>query len=72
MDFCSKILNIDNCSEEAYRTMIYIYHQQGKKSLVARTYNKYKETLKKELEVIPSAKFQSFYDLILKGFEVRY
>jgi DNA-binding SARP family transcriptional activator len=63
---CKKILARDNCSEQAYRTLIRCYLAQGQRQLAIREYQGCVQALKKELNLDPSPETQALYEKIFQ------
>lgn len=61
---CQKILAKDKCHEEAHYRLMQCYQAQGQRPLAVRQYQLCAQALKAELNVVPSVKIQTFYDLM--------
>ncbi len=57
-----KLLQIDHLSEKAYEWLILISIKKGNLADAKRIYKKFKETLKKEMDLEPSPKLQALLD----------
>jgi DNA-binding SARP family transcriptional activator len=56
-----RILAQDNCWERAYRHLMQAYGRLGDHGQIARTYQRCRETLMRELEVDPAPETQALY-----------
>lgn len=66
IDVCGRIIGQDNCWERAYRHMMQAYDQLGDHGQVARTYQRCVETLKKEIDVLPSEVTTNLFNQLIK------
>jgi LuxR family transcriptional regulator, maltose regulon positive regulatory protein len=64
---CQQILSYDNCWERAYRYLMIAYNRLGDHGQVARAYKRCIETLRKELDVLPSAETGELYAQLTGG-----
>jgi ATP/maltotriose-dependent transcriptional regulator MalT/DNA-binding SARP family transcriptional activator len=65
IDLCQRILAQDNCWERAYRHLMMAYHYAGDRGQIARTYQRCKQALRDDLDVVPSPQTERLYqDLI--------
>jgi DNA-binding SARP family transcriptional activator len=53
MAFCQRILDLDNCHEEAHRQLMRCYQNQGQRHMAIRQYHLCAEILERELGVLP-------------------
>ncbi|MCL4516490.1 MAG: transcriptional regulator [Firmicutes bacterium] len=58
---CERILSRDNCWEEAYRLLMHCYHQQGRRHLALRAYERCAQRLEDEMGVAPTARTTELY-----------
>ena len=61
IDLSQRILARDNCWERAYRHLMQAYNALGDRGQLARTYQRCQQTLKDELDVLPSQETQDLY-----------
>ncbi|NTU55481.1 MAG: transcriptional regulator [Anaerolineales bacterium] len=61
IDISQRILARDNCWERAYRHLMQAYNALGDRGQLARTYQRCLQTLKDELDVLPSQETQDLY-----------
>jgi DNA-binding SARP family transcriptional activator len=64
---CRKVLNRDNCQEQVHRLLIQCYLAQGQRHMALRQYQTCVETLRKELEIEPTAATIALYKEISHG-----
>ncbi len=62
---CQKILTIDNCAEQAYRSLIHCYLAQGQRQLAVREYQTCVQALNEELNLSPSEETRALYAMIM-------
>nr|WP_246570043.1 BTAD domain-containing putative transcriptional regulator [Lentibacillus saliphilus] len=65
IDWCERILTIDQTWEEAYRLMMYSYYQNNNRPQAIKWFEKCSYVLQKELGVEPMAPTQDMYQLIM-------
>lgn len=58
---CSKQLLVDPCREDAHRSLMRCYIAQGQYHLAMRQYHRCVETLKEQLDVVPSPETAALY-----------
>ncbi len=58
---CERILSRDNCWEEACRLLMHCSHQQGRRHLALRAYERCVQHLKDEMGVAPTARTTELY-----------
>ena len=58
---CQKILSHDNCYETAHRRLMESYLAYGQRQLAIRQFHVCVETLRSELDIIPSEKIEALY-----------
>ncbi|HAX70896.1 MAG TPA: transcriptional regulator, partial [Anaerolineae bacterium] len=61
IDLGQRILAKDNCWERAYRHLMQAFNALGDRGQLARTYQRCQQTLKEELDVLPSQETQDLY-----------
>ncbi len=61
---CSKILQVDPCREDAHRRLMQCYTEQGQHYLALRQYHLCADSLRKELDTIPSPQLEQLYQEI--------
>lgn len=66
IDLSQRVLLRDNCSERAYRHMMTAYNGLGDRGQLARTYQRCLQTLKDELDVMPSQETQDLYKILIR------
>jgi DNA-binding SARP family transcriptional activator len=66
VDLCQRILERDNCREDAYCRLMRCYANQEQIPLAIRQYQVCVETLRTELEVEPSPVTQQIYERLLR------
>lgn len=64
MFYWQRMLEIDNCTEEAYHGLMRCYIRQGKRGLALRQYQRCQDVLQHELQVSPGVAIQNFYQRI--------
>ena len=62
---CKKMLQKDNCLEEAHRRLMYSYYKLGMRDKAIRQFKKCKKILKEELNVLPSRSTMDLYQQII-------
>jgi DNA-binding SARP family transcriptional activator len=67
---CQRILNMDNCSENAHRHLMRCYSRQGQQHLALRQYQVCVEVIRKELDVAPAPATIELYEQIHRGQQV--
>jgi PAS domain S-box-containing protein len=67
INYCHKILDIDNCREDAYRLLMCCYSRLGQKNKAVRWYETCTKTLNSELNSSPSDETTLFYARLKKG-----
>jgi PAS domain S-box-containing protein len=67
INYCHKILDIDNCREDAYRLLMCCYSRLGQKSKAVRWYENCLKTLNSELNNPPSDETNLLYARLKKG-----
>ncbi|MBV7274776.1 AAA family ATPase [Clostridiaceae bacterium UIB06] len=65
-NYCKKLFYVDDFNEQAYRSLMTIYMEEGKYGKAVYTYNVLKEKLKKDLGVSPDEKTEELYKEITK------
>ncbi len=66
IEWADRILDKDNCWEEAYRLKMICYGKLNNKAMVARVYQKCRAVLQAELGVAPSNKTVKLYEELLQ------
>ncbi|HNA88300.1 MAG TPA: BTAD domain-containing putative transcriptional regulator [Anaerolineales bacterium] len=66
IDLSQRILTKDNCWERAYRHLMQAYNALGDRGQLARTYQRCQQTLKTELDVLPSQETQDLYKNLIR------
>lgn len=66
VDLSQRILARDNCWERAYRHLMQAYNALGDRGQLARTYQRCQQTLKDELDVLPSQETQELYKKLIR------
>lgn len=66
---CRRILEMDNCQEEAHRNLMKCFWAQGQRHLAISQYHICVRNLQTELEISPSDQTQNLYRSILNGQE---
>lgn len=66
IDLSQRILARDNCWERAYRYLMQAYNALGDRGQLARTYQRCLQTLKDELDVLPSQETQDVYKNLIR------
>jgi DNA-binding SARP family transcriptional activator len=61
---CQKILVEDDCREDAHRRLMRCYFSQDQPYLAIRQYHLCRETLKNELDILPTSNTRDLYELI--------
>ncbi|KAA3637145.1 MAG: response regulator [Bacteroidetes bacterium] len=64
IQLCQKMLEKDDCLEEAHRLLMFSYEKLGMRDKAVKQYQKCRSVLRKELEVNPSRKTKDMYDQI--------
>jgi DNA-binding SARP family transcriptional activator len=64
---CQKILDTENCQEEAHRRLMRCYNRQGQRNLALRQYSMCVETLREVLDVLPVDETVTLYQRIRNG-----
>lgn len=64
IQLCQKMLEKDDCLEEAHRLLMFSYEKLGMRDKAVKQYQKCRSILRKELEVNPSRKTKDMYDKI--------
>jgi two-component SAPR family response regulator len=64
ISLCQKMLEKDDCLEEAHRLLMLSYEKLGMRDKAVKQYRKCKAVLRRELEVGPSQKTQDMYEMI--------
>lgn len=67
IDLCQRVLAKDKCWERAYRHLMIAYNQLGDRGQFARTYQHCLQTLKDELDVMPSQETQELYKKLIRS-----
>ncbi|HLI68932.1 MAG TPA: BTAD domain-containing putative transcriptional regulator [Ktedonobacteraceae bacterium] len=62
-----RMLQIDNCLEEAHFSLMQYYRLQGRRSLAIRQYRDCQEALRQELGIEPGSALQQLYQLLLSS-----
>ncbi|WP_100012533.1 BTAD domain-containing putative transcriptional regulator [Lentibacillus sediminis] len=70
IEWCEKILAVDNTWEEAYRLMMYSYYQNNNRPQAIRWYERCSRILNEELGVEPMEATQEMYELIIASGEL--
>jgi len=58
-------LMIDNCLEEAHYGLMRCYLRQGKRGLALRQYQRCRDTLQRELDILPGSTVQNLYQRLM-------
>jgi len=67
IEYCKKLINLNEFDEEAYRNLMKIFSKLGKYDKAEIVYNNLEKILKKELSVMPNEKTIALYmDVIMK------
>jgi len=61
----NKILDIDNCWEQAYFFKMKAYQQMKNRSMAIKTYHKYKDVIYRELQVDPMADIEAYFQEVI-------
>jgi DNA-binding SARP family transcriptional activator len=61
LECTQRILQLDRCNQEAYRTGMQAYIQSGRPEAAVRLFERCSRTLKTELEMEPSIELLSLY-----------
>lgn len=61
---CQRMLEHDNCREDAHSRLMRCYHRLGQDHLALRQYQSCADVLRSELDVKPSTEITQLYDLI--------
>jgi LuxR family maltose regulon positive regulatory protein len=64
ISLCQKMLEKDDCLEEAHRLLMLSYEKLGMRDKAVKQYRKCKAVLRRELEVDPSQKTRDMYEMI--------
>jgi len=64
---CQRILTMDNCSENAHRSLMRCYSRQGQQNLALRQYQICVEAIRRELDVAPATATTQLYEQIRRG-----
>lgn len=67
LDYCRKILEYDNCSEEAHCLIMRCYYALGRRGLALRQYQVFCDILGRALEARPMEETTSLYEQIKNG-----
>lgn len=65
LEIGNKILEIDNCWENAYYYKMKSYNKMEKRSMAIKVFKKCKSLLDKELNVFPSTKLKNYYQKLI-------
>ncbi|WP_164670167.1 BTAD domain-containing putative transcriptional regulator [Virgibacillus doumboii] len=71
VDWCEKILAIDNTWEEAYRLLMYSYYQNNNRPQAIKWYEKCAAVLDEELGIEPMEPTREMYDMIIESEELK-
>jgi DNA-binding SARP family transcriptional activator len=66
LEFCQRVLAVDNCLEMAYRLSLRIYAAMGDRAAIVKQYSHCREVLLREINAEPSPQTQSLYQDLLK------
>lgn len=69
MEWCERILSVDQTWEEAYRLLMYCYYQNNNRPQAIRLYEKCSQVLKSELGVEPMEQTKEMYKIIMEAEE---
>lgn len=58
-------LTIDNCLEEAHYGLMRCYLRQGKRGLALRQYQRCRDTLQREMDILPGSTVQNLYQRLM-------
>ncbi|MGP4108067.1 BTAD domain-containing putative transcriptional regulator [Virgibacillus sp. L01] len=71
IDWCEKILAIDNTWEEAYRLLMYSYYQNNNRPQAIKWYDKCASILEEELGIKPMEPTREMYHMIIESEELK-
>ncbi|MFC4559440.1 BTAD domain-containing putative transcriptional regulator [Virgibacillus kekensis] len=71
IDWCTKILAIDNTWEEAYRLMMYSYYRNNNRPQAIKWYEKCVSVLEQELGIRPMDPTNEMYNMIIESEELK-
>ncbi|WP_254788813.1 BTAD domain-containing putative transcriptional regulator [Virgibacillus salinus] len=71
IDWCEKILAIDNAWEEAYRLLMYSYYQNNNRPQAIKWYEKCASNLEEELGIEPMEPTREMYNMIIESEELK-
>lgn len=66
VEYCKKLINLNEFDEEAYRNLMKIFSKLGKYDKAEIAYNNLRKILKKELSVMPNEKTIALYNDVIK------
>ncbi len=67
LNLCQRMLEKDNCIEEAHRRVMKCYHEIGLRDKAIRQFQKCRDILKEELGVAPGKVTTELFEVIMRG-----